>query len=161
MVGVLMPCHSDRGRRGGREDAGGSFRASPTIRVDLAPAYDRLVSDLKSAVGRLPEAIAQPSTAGSTDLRARIPLANIKPRLRMTVALLHRQLVELPGRRHRQSSRNCSIGYFTKYGDGGVDILPLGNLLKSEVRDTGENARGAGSDHRQAAKRRSLAGSDG
>ena len=27
-----------------------------------------------------------------------------------------------------------SIGYFTKYGDGGVDMLPLGRLVKSEVR---------------------------
>lgn len=27
-----------------------------------------------------------------------------------------------------------SLGYFTKYGDGGVDVLPLGGLLKSEVR---------------------------
>jgi len=26
------------------------------------------------------------------------------------------------------------IGYFTKYGDGGCDILPLGGLLKTEVR---------------------------
>ena len=26
------------------------------------------------------------------------------------------------------------IGYFTKYGDGGVDLLPIGGLLKSEVR---------------------------
>jgi len=28
-----------------------------------------------------------------------------------------------------------SVGYFTKYGDGGADILPLGNLLKSQVRE--------------------------
>ena len=27
-----------------------------------------------------------------------------------------------------------SIGYFTKYGDGGVDLLPIGELLKREVR---------------------------
>jgi NAD+ synthase len=27
-----------------------------------------------------------------------------------------------------------AIGYYTKYGDGGVDILPLANLVKSEVR---------------------------
>ena len=27
------------------------------------------------------------------------------------------------------------MGYFTKYGDGGVDILPLGNLVKSQVRE--------------------------
>ena len=26
-----------------------------------------------------------------------------------------------------------SIGYFTKYGDGGTDILPIGDLLKSQV----------------------------
>jgi len=28
-----------------------------------------------------------------------------------------------------------SIGYFTKYGDGGTDILPIGDLYKSEVRE--------------------------
>jgi NAD+ synthase len=25
------------------------------------------------------------------------------------------------------------IGFFTKYGDGGVDVSPIGNLYKSEV----------------------------
>jgi NAD+ synthase len=28
-----------------------------------------------------------------------------------------------------------SVGYFTKYGDGAVDILPLGNLVKRRVRE--------------------------
>jgi NAD+ synthase len=28
-----------------------------------------------------------------------------------------------------------AIGYFTKYGDGGVDIIPLGNLVKGQVRE--------------------------
>jgi NAD+ synthase len=28
-----------------------------------------------------------------------------------------------------------AIGYFTKYGDGGADILPLGNLVKGQVRE--------------------------
>ena len=27
-----------------------------------------------------------------------------------------------------------AIGYFTKYGDGGADLLPIGHLVKSEVR---------------------------
>ena len=31
-----------------------------------------------------------------------------------------------------------TVGYFTKYGDGGVDILPLGNLLKSQVKELAE-----------------------
>ena len=28
-----------------------------------------------------------------------------------------------------------AIGYFTKYGDGATDILPLGNLVKRQVRE--------------------------
>jgi NAD+ synthase len=27
------------------------------------------------------------------------------------------------------------VGYFTKFGDGGVDFLPIGDLYKTEVRD--------------------------
>jgi len=27
------------------------------------------------------------------------------------------------------------VGFFTKYGDGGVDISPIGDLTKTEVRD--------------------------
>lgn len=30
------------------------------------------------------------------------------------------------------------LGYFTKYGDGGVDLLPLGDLYKTEVRKLAE-----------------------
>lgn len=30
------------------------------------------------------------------------------------------------------------VGFFTKYGDGGVDISPIGDLMKSEVRGLGE-----------------------
>ena len=26
------------------------------------------------------------------------------------------------------------LGYFTKYGDGGVDVLPIGGLYKTHVR---------------------------
>src|SRR2546430_10797352 len=29
------------------------------------------------------------------------------------------------------------IGYFTKYGDGGVDFLPIAHLYKSQVRQLG------------------------
>ncbi len=31
------------------------------------------------------------------------------------------------------------IGFFTKYGDGGVDVSPIGNLYKSEVRALGRH----------------------
>ncbi|MFX1494000.1 MAG: NAD+ synthase [Promethearchaeota archaeon] len=64
--------------------------------------------------------------------------ANIKPRLRM-IALyyvgqsLGKYLVAGTGNR-----AELAIGYFTKYGDGGVDFEPLGMLYKSEVRALGK-----------------------
>jgi len=65
--------------------------------------------------------------------RGRLPLANTKPRLRMTtlffVANSLNYLVAGTGNRSE-----IAIGYYTKYGDGGVDLLPIGKLLKSEVR---------------------------
>lgn len=66
---------------------------------------------------------------GQKDLSA----ANIKPRLRMTTlyyfASQLNYLVIGTGNRSE-----LEMGYFTKYGDGGVDLLPLGNLLKKDVR---------------------------
>lgn len=58
---------------------------------------------------------------------------NIKPRLRM-IALYHwaARLNYLVVGTSNRSER--MTGYFTKYGDGGVDLMPLGNLVKSEVR---------------------------
>jgi NAD+ synthase len=132
VVGVIMPCHSDP-----RDEADARLLAShfriPTLRVDLAPAYDRLVADLHGAIAQLP-ADRRPADAGqAADPRARLPLANVKPRLRMTtlyfVANVLNYLVVGTGNRCE-----LTIGYFTKYGDGGADVLPIGQLLKSEVR---------------------------
>ena len=57
----------------------------------------------------------------------------MKPRLRMTtlyfVANSLNYLVAGTGNRSE-----LTIGYFTKYGDGGADVLPIGTLLKSEVQ---------------------------
>jgi NAD+ synthase len=60
--------------------------------------------------------------------------ANIKPRLRMTTLYFFGQaegnyLIGGTGNR-----TEIAIGYFTKYGDGGVDIEPLGDLYKCEVQ---------------------------
>lgn len=61
--------------------------------------------------------------------------ANIKPRLRMTTLYFYGQaegsyLIGGTGNR-----TEIAIGYFTKYGDGGVDIEPIGDLYKCEVRE--------------------------
>jgi len=67
------------------------------------------------------------------DLRGRVPLANIKPRLRMSTLYFFANTLNylVAGTGNRSE---LSIGYFSKYGDGGCDLLPIGQLAKSEVR---------------------------
>ncbi len=64
--------------------------------------------------------------------RKGIPFANIKPRVRMILLYYHansmNRLVAGTGNRSE-----LLAGYFTKYGDGGVDFLPIGDLYKTEV----------------------------
>jgi NAD+ synthase len=132
VLGVLLPCHSDPQDETDAKLVADHFNLA-ILRIDLAPAYDRLVADLKSAMSRLSGAQIPASTSETTDIRARVPLANIKPRLRMSslyyIANAMNYLVAGTGNRSE-----LTIGYFTKYGDGGVDLLPIGHLLKSEVR---------------------------
>jgi NAD+ synthase len=60
--------------------------------------------------------------------------ANIKARLRMiTLYSYANQLGYMVVGSGNRSE--LVTGYFTKYGDGGVDILPLGNLVKAQVRE--------------------------
>lgn len=133
VVGVLMPCHSDPRDEADAELIADHFRI-PTIRVDLAPTYDRLAATLRDALLARPAERFPDGAHATEDLKARLPLANLKPRMRMTavyfVANTLNYLVAGTGNRSE-----LSIGYFTKYGDGGVDLLPLGELLKSEVRE--------------------------
>lgn len=60
-------------------------------------------------------------------------LVNTRARLRMTslyyFAALHNYLVAGTGNK----VEDFGIGFFTKYGDGGVDLSPIADLMKSEV----------------------------
>jgi NAD+ synthase len=61
-----------------------------------------------------------------------LSVANIKPRLRMiTLYYFANKMNYLVVGTGNKSE--LTVGYFTKYGDGGVDILPIGDLTKSEV----------------------------
>ena len=59
--------------------------------------------------------------------------ANVKPRLRMAMLYYFANTLDylVAGTGNKSE---LAVGYFTKYGDGGVDILPLGNLLKKDVK---------------------------
>ena len=68
------------------------------------------------------------------DNENKLALANSRARLRMTtlyqIAQTNNGLVVGTGNK----VEDFGVGFFTKYGDGGVDISPLGDLMKSEVR---------------------------
>jgi NAD+ synthase len=102
-----------------------------TTRIDLSDSYNRLVEEVQPALGALDEAMR--ATTPADPLRGRVPLANIKPRLRMaTLYFFANSLNYLVAGTGNRSE--IAIGYFTKYGDGGCDLLPIGHLAKSEVR---------------------------
>ncbi|WP_053240394.1 NAD+ synthase [Pyrobaculum islandicum] len=64
----------------------------------------------------------------------RVSVGNIMPRVRMSIlyyyANRYNMLVVGSGDRSE-----LLLGYFTKYGDGGVDFLPIGSLYKVQVRE--------------------------
>lgn len=82
--------------------------------IDLTPIYRNLIKFLPD--------------------NNQVALGNIKARLRMVFiyyyANLNNYLVCGTG-----NKTEISLGYFTKYGDGACDILPLGDLYKFEVRE--------------------------
>jgi NAD+ synthase len=117
-LGLIMPCHSLK------EDVEDAMLVARKFGIEV-----KLV-DLSKAFESIYEAL---EGKGVQEGILDIPTANIKPRLRMITLYYYasklRRLVVGTGNRSE-----ISVGYFTKYGDGGVDILPIGGLLKSEVR---------------------------
>ncbi|MFW5786643.1 MAG: NAD+ synthase [Halanaerobiales bacterium] len=122
-LGIIMPCYSDK-------------EAENDARL-LAESFniDYMVKDLSSVFDKMAEILLGEKTFDSArDMAA----ANIKPRLRMTTlyyfAAKYNYLVI-----GTDNWSELKIGYFTKFGDGGVDLAPLGRLVKTEVRELAEN----------------------
>lgn len=124
-LGVIMPIGNvEEDELLGREVARtfGVRVAEP----DLMPAFEALESALRAERDAL---AFEPVDEAAAQLAA----ANLKPRLRMLTlyhfANLRNWLVVGTGNR-----AELTVGYFTKYGDSGVDLLPLADLTKGEVR---------------------------
>tara|TARA_R110002050_G_scaffold213451_1_gene349740 strand:- start:543 stop:1301 length:759 start_codon:yes stop_codon:yes gene_type:complete len=70
------------------------------------------------------------------DNENKLALANSRARLRMTtlyqIAQTNSGLVVGTGNK----VEDFGVGFFTKYGDGGVDLSPIADLMKSEVRES-------------------------
>lgn len=119
-MGVILPCksHGDD-----RQDALAAAAVSglEAIEVEITEAHDLLFDKVLAELGdRVLE-----------DNR-RLADANLRARLRMstlyTVANARNYMVS-----GTDNAAEVYTGYFTKYGDGGVDFLPISNLTKREV----------------------------
>ena len=95
-----------------------NFDHISSLQVNLTPVFDSLVSSL-------------PPVDNEDDRF--MALANTRARLRMTslyyFAGLHGYLVAGTGNK----VEDFGVGFYTKYGDGGVDLSPIADLMKSEV----------------------------
>jgi NAD+ synthase len=124
---VIMPAHSDPRDAEDAKLVAEAF-GLPVMTIDLTRPFEALLVQAQQGLGTWP-----PGTAPDDEPSARLAQANLKPRLRMTtlyyVANRLNYLVAGTGNR-----TEIAIGYYTKYGDGGVDLLPLGALVKSQVR---------------------------
>jgi len=98
------------------------YAAVDSTEVELSQVYDGFVKAL-------------PETAGEAERD--MSLVNTRARLRMTTlyyfAALQSRLVVGTGNK----VEDFGIGFFTKYGDGGVDLSPIADLMKSEVYQLG------------------------
>ena len=115
-LGVIMPCYSDP------EDAEHAQLCAQAlglsvVTVDLDETFDTMCEALPVADGA-----------------PRLAVANLKPRLRMTVLNYYaaaRNALVLGGTNRSE----WIIGYFTKHGDTGVDLMPIAGLVKQQVRE--------------------------
>ena len=93
-----------------------------------------LTETFKSISGALP-----------AEIQDWLTMANTRSRLRMTTlyafACHHKMLVAGTGNK----VEDFGIGFFTKYGDGGVDLSPIADLMKSEVYAIAKELEIAGS----------------
>ena len=97
-----------------------NFSNVSSMEVELTSIFDEFITKLPS------------------DNRNELALVNTRARLRMTTlyyfAQANNSLVLGTGNK----VEDFGIGFFTKYGDGGVDISPIADLLKSEVYAIGK-----------------------
>ncbi|MFY0629755.1 MAG: NAD(+) synthase [Flavobacteriaceae bacterium] len=100
-----------------------NFTEISSLQVNLTPVFDSLVHSV-------------PPVENEDDRF--MALANTRARLRMTslyyFAGLHGYLVAGTGNK----VEDFGVGFYTKYGDGGVDLSPIADLMKSEVYQIAE-----------------------
>ena len=96
-----------------------NFGNVESLEIDLTETFDVFEKNV----------ISKSSTTQNRELS----LANSRSRLRMLTLYYFGQIHNLLVTGTGNKIEDFGIGFFTKYGDGGVDISPIGDLTKTQV----------------------------
>lgn len=94
------------------------FNNVSSVRVDLTHTFEQFIT-----------IVPESKISSKTDLA----LANTRARLRMTTLYYFAGIEGLLVAGTGNKVEDFGVGFYTKYGDGGVDLSPIADLLKSEV----------------------------
>ena len=92
-------------------------------RVDLTPVFEEFKTEV---------------SLDGNHTTVDMALANTRARMRMTTLYYHAGILGLLVAGTGNKVEDFGVGFYTKYGDGGVDLSPIADLLKSEVYEIGE-----------------------
>ena len=124
---VEMPIHQAPSQvRRGREHIGELKRRFPNVsnvEADLTATFEIF----RKEVPETPEAA-----------KVSLSLANTRARLRMTTLYYFAGIYGLLVAGTGNKVEDFGVGFYTKYGDGGVDLSPIADLMKSDVYALGE-----------------------
>lgn len=117
-LGIVMPCNSNE------QDKVDAIKIAKQFDIEYK------VKDLASLYDSFKKIVNVEEEKSKNNLA----LANVKPRLRMTTLYYYsaRKNYLVLG---TDNWSELKVGYFTKYGDGGIDLTILGRLVKTEVRE--------------------------
>lgn len=94
--------------------------------------FDYHIFDIKPAVDSIQISSESELIKNATQINVELSKANIRPRVRMTYLYQYAQINNLLVIGTGNLSE-CTVGYFTKWGDGACDINPMRMITKREV----------------------------
>lgn len=126
-LGVMLPCKS---HPGDFDDAMRVVESADlkAMTVDLTDTHNTLFGTITHVLDEEKMHNKANDQLADANLRARLRMSTL-----YTIATNHQYLVV-----GTDNKAEWHTGYFTKYGDGGVDVAPLVHLTKGEVREMAE-----------------------
>jgi len=124
---VEMPIHQAENQVSrGREHIDQLQKRFPNVsrsEANLTPIYEAFKSEMPLA---------------TEETKYHLSLANTRARLRMTTLYYFAGINGLLVAGTGNKVEDFGVGFYTKYGDGGVDLSPIADLMKSDVYALGQ-----------------------